>query len=169
MVASPNAAQVTRHIGAMTLTLKSDLEIELSRVFNAPKRLVFEAHARPEHVRQWWGRGGTTMTSCEMDFRPGGKWRYVIQKASGHAYAFRGEYREIVAPDRFVQTFEFEGMPGSVGLETYTFTEHDGQTTLRTISHFDSIATRDAVIQSGMEKGAAEMWDRLENLLSTLQ
>ena len=110
MVASPNPAHVTRRIGAMRLTLKSDLEIELSRVFNAPKRLVFEAHARPEHVRQWWGRGGTTMTSCEMDFRPGGKWRYVIQKASGHAYAFRGEYREIVAPDRFVQTFEFEGM-----------------------------------------------------------
>jgi uncharacterized protein YndB with AHSA1/START domain len=154
----------------MTLTLKSDLEIEFTRVFDAPRRLVFEAHAKPEHVRRWWGPRDTTMIACEMDFRAGGKWRFVLRKESGFEIAFFGEYREIVVPERFVWTFGFDGMPpGPAGLETYTFTEHEGKTTLVSVGHFDSIESRDAAIASGMEHGAAETWDRLAELLPSLR
>lgn len=167
MVTRSSASETSRQIGAMTLTLKSDLEIELTRVFNAPRRLVFEAHSKPEHVRQWWGRKGATLTTCDMDFRPGGRWRYVMRKANGKEYAFRGEYREIIPPERLVQTFEVEGMPGT-GLETLIFTEHDGKTTLTTTSRFDSREARDGVIESGMEIGAAELYDRLEEHLRSM-
>lgn len=167
MVTSNSANQTSRQVGAMTLTLKSDLEIELSRVFDAPRALVFEAHSKPEHVRQWWGRKGSTLTVCDMDFRPGGKWRYVMRKANGKEYAFSGEYLEIVPPERLVWTFGVEGMTGA-GTEVYTFTERDGRTTLTTTSRFDSIEARDAVIQSGMETGAAELFDRLEEHLRTM-
>jgi uncharacterized protein YndB with AHSA1/START domain len=161
-------APVSRQIGAMTLTIKSDLEIELTREFNAPRHLVFEAHTKPEHVRRWWGPRGHEMTVCEMDFRPGGKWRYVTRKPNGKEYGFGGEYREIVPPERFVWTFGFDGMPGEPGLEVYSFEEHDGRTTLRSYAKFDSVEQRDGVIASGMEKGAAEMWDRLEEHLATM-
>jgi uncharacterized protein YndB with AHSA1/START domain len=160
--------RTTRRIGAMTLTVKSDLEIELTRVFDAPRLLVFEAMSKPEHLRRWWGPRGSTMPICEIDFRPGGAWRFVIRKPGGQEYAFRGEFRDIVAPERMVQTFEFEGMPGAVSVETMTLSEHDGKTTVTSISRFDSIEARDGMIQSGMEKGAAETYDRLEELLRTL-
>lgn len=168
MVTSNSTKPISRQVGVMTLTLKSDLEIELTRVFDAPRRLVFEAHSRPEHVRRWWGPRGTTMTSCEMDFRPGGAWRYVLRKANGKEYAFRGEYREIVPPERLVWTFGFEGMPGEPGVEAFTLAERDGKTTLTAVSKFDSVEQRDAVIASGMEKGAAETYDRLEEHLRTM-
>ncbi len=85
-----SSTPVSRQIGAMTLTLKSDTEIELTRVFNAPRRLVFEAHSKAEHVRRWWGGGpGITMIVCEMDFRPGGKWRYVLRKDTGQEVRIR--------------------------------------------------------------------------------
>lgn len=169
MSSSHDVQRVSRRIGAMTLTVKSDLEVEFSRVFNAPRRLVFEAHARPEHVRRWWGPHDTTMTACELDFRPGGKWRFVLRTGRGQEVAFFGEYREIVTPERFVWTFGFDGMPGPPGLETYTFTEAGGTTTLTSVAHFDSIESREAALASGMEKGAAETWDRLEALLPSLR
>lgn len=168
MGTNSSTKQTSRQIGAMTLTLKSDLEIELTRVFNAPRRLVFEAHSKPEHVRRWWGQQGTTLAVCDMDFRPGGTWRYVIRKANGKEYGFGGEFREIVPPERLVWTFGFDGMPGEPGVEVFTFEEHDGKTTLTTVSKFDSVEQRDGVIASGMEKGAAEMWDRLEEHLRTM-
>lgn len=165
MSTSPDLERMSRRVGAMTVTLKSDLEIEFSRTFAAPRRLVFEAHAKAEHVRRWWGPRGSTMTACDLDFRPGGKWRFVLRTADGQEVAFHGEYREIVAPERFVWTFGFDGMPGPAGLETYAFSEQDGRTTLVAVSHFDSIESRDAALQTGMEQGAAETWDRLEDLL----
>jgi len=168
MSASDSQAPATRHVGAMTITVLSDLEIEMTRVFAAPRRLVFEAHSRPEHVRRWWGPRGGSMTTCEMDFRPGGVWRFVITKPGGQQYAFRGEYREIVPPERLVYTFEFEGMPGSITVDTITFAEHEGRTTLSCVSRMDSIEARDAMLQSGMEHGAAETYDRLEELLASL-
>ena len=168
MKATSDVKQASHRVGAMTVTVRSDLEVEFSRVFDAPRRLVFEAHAKPEHVRRWWGPRDTTMVSCEMDFRPGGKWRFVIRKSGGEEYVFFGEYREIVAPERFVWTFGFEGIQGEPGLETYTFTESGGRTTLTAVARFDSIEARDAAIASGMEKGAAETWDRLEELLRAL-
>jgi uncharacterized protein YndB with AHSA1/START domain len=158
---------ITRKIGAMTLTLKSDVEIELSRTFEAPRELVFEAHSKAEHVRQWWGSKDTTMPVCDMDFRPGGGWRYVIRKPNGKEYGFGGTFVEIVPPEWFSWMFGVDGMPGE-GLEVYRFTEHDGKTTLTTTSHFPSVEIRDAVIASGMENGAAELFDRLEEYLGTM-
>ena len=163
-----NNTVASRQIGKMTLTLKSDLEIELTRVFNAPRHLVFEAHSKCEHVRRWWGGPDSAMTVCQMDFRPGGTWRYVVQKRTGQEYGFGGEFREIVPPERFVWTFGFDGMPGQPGEEIYLFEEHDGKTTLRTYAKFESVQQRDGVIASGMEKGAAAMWDRLEEFLPTM-
>ena len=110
-----------------------------------------------------------SIVSCEVDFRPGGKWRIVHRDADGDEIAFFGEYLEIVRPERIVWTFGFEGMPGPPAIETYRFTEADGKTTLTSVSRFDSIESRDAAIASGMEKGAAETLDRLEALLSSLR
>ena len=163
-----NNPPISRQVGKMTLTLKSDLEIEFTRVFNAPRRLVFEAHSKPEHIRRWWGPRGTTLAVCEMDFRPGGKWRYVIRKENGREQGFGGEYRDIVPPERIVWTFGFDGMPGEPGEEVLTLTEDSGVTTLKAYSKFKSIEQRDGAIASGMETGAAETWDRLEELLPAI-
>ncbi|MGH7614229.1 MAG: SRPBCC domain-containing protein [Gemmatimonadales bacterium] len=149
----------------MTLTRPSDRELQLTRVFDAPRRLVFEAHTTCEHLRQWWGPSRFSVSSCEMDFRPGGAWRFVQRGSDGQEYGFRGVYREIVPPDLIVRTFEFEGMPGHVSLETLTLVERDGQTTLTSRSLFDSKEDRDGMLQSGMEAGAAETMDRLAEYL----
>ena len=108
------------------------------------------------------------MVVCEMDFRPGGKWRYVLRKTSGKEVGFGGEYREIVPPEWFSWTFGFDGMAGEPGLEVYRFEERDGKTTLISTATFDSVVQRDGVIASGMEKGAAELWDRLEEHLPSM-
>lgn len=168
MPPSDRGTPISRQVGAMTLTLKSDLEIELARVFNAPRHLVFEAHSRPEHIQRWWGPRDQKMISCAMDFRPGGRWRFVLRKPNGREYVFFGEYQEIAPPERLVWTFGFEGMPGEPGVEVFTFEEHDGKTTLTAVSRFDSVEQRDGVIASGMERGAAETYDRLEELLRTI-
>lgn len=152
----------------LVVTLPSDREIEMTRAFAAPRRLVFAAHSSPEHLKHWWGPRGFTMVSCEMDFRPGGRWRYVLRKPNGLEYAFRGEFREIVPPERIVWTFEFEGAPGDVAVETLTLVERDGITTLTTRSVAASREARDAVLQSGMEAGAAETWDRLEEYVGRM-
>jgi uncharacterized protein YndB with AHSA1/START domain len=151
--------------GRLTVTTPSDREIVMTRVFDAPRALVFEAHSRCEHLQQWWGRGNPL--DCDMDFRPGGKYRFVEHAPDGNSYAFRGEYREIVAPERIVQTFEFEGMPGHVALETLVLEEHAGKTTLTSTSLFDSIEDRDSVLSSGMEAGANQSMDHLAELLAT--
>ena len=153
----------------LVVTLPSDLEIQMTRVFAAPRRLVFEAHTSVEHMQHWWGPRGFTMVSGEMDFRPGGAWRFVLRKPNGLEYAFRGEFREIVPPERIVWTFEFEGAPGQIAVETLTLVERDGITTLTTRSVAASREARDAVLQSGMEAGAAETWDRLEEYVRGMQ
>jgi len=165
---SNSAGMTTRQVGKMTVRVISDLEVELTREFNAPRRLVFEAMTTPEHIKRWWGTRGASMIVCDVDFRPGGRYRFVIRKDRGQEYAFRGEYMEITPPERIVQTFEFEGMPGSISYETLTLTEQDGKTTLRARSRMESIDALNAMLQSGMEAGAAETYDRLEELLATL-
>lgn len=155
--------------GAYTLTLPSDREIMGTRVFDAPRRLVFEAHASCEHVRRWWGPRDLALVRCQMDFRPGGAWRFVLKREStGTEFAFRGEYREVVPPERIVLTFEFEGMPGHVSLNTLTFAERNGQTVLTSVQRFDSVEDRDGMIESGMEKGASETMDRLAEHLARM-
>lgn len=145
----------------ITIGLPSDREIVLTRSFRAPVARVFEAYTGPEHVRQWWGPHGDEMVSCELDFRPGGRWRFVQRSPNGEQYAFSGEYREIVPNERIVQTFEFDGAPGEVSVETITFLGNHERTTVRMHSVFPSRAARDGMIAAGMEGGASDTMDRL--------
>ena len=153
----------------LSVTTPSDREIVMTRTFDAPRELVWEALSKAEHMREWWGPRGFTMPVCEMDFRVGGAYRFVQQGPDGVEYAFRGEFREIVAPERLSWTFEFEGMPGNVSVDTMTLTEEDGRTTITSTSVFDSVEQRDGMLESGMETGAAETYDRLAELLEKMQ
>ena len=159
----------TRQVGAMTVSLPSDREIVLTRTFDAPRELVFEAHSKAEHMRQWWGPRKYEIALCEIDFRPGGTWRMVHRGPDGEEFGFHGEYREIVPPEKIVWTFEFEGAPGSVSVETATFEERDGKTILTASAVYDSAEARDAMLQTGMEDGAADTYDRLAEYLATLR
>ncbi|MDQ3381243.1 MAG: SRPBCC family protein [Actinomycetota bacterium] len=151
------------------MTTPSEREIVMTRTFDAPRELVWEALSKPEHMREWWGPRGFTMPVCEMDFRVGGAYRFVQKGPDGAEYGFRGEYREIVPPERIGWTFEFEGMSGSISLDTMTLTVEDGKTTITTTSVFDSVEQRDGMLESGMETGAAETYDRLAELLEEIQ
>ncbi len=154
---------------ALTVTTPSDREIVMTRVFDAPRDLVFEAHSSCEHMSRWWGPRKYEIASCEMDFRPGGAWRIVHRGPDGEIPGFRGEFREIVRPERIVWTFEWEGMPGHISVDTLTLEERDGKTTLTATSVFDTALDRDGMIQSGMEEGAAETYDRLDEYLEVLK
>jgi len=153
---------------AATLTFPSDREMVITRVFNAPRKLVFEASTTPEHVRQWWGPRGTSLAVCEIDLRPGGKWRYVIRGADGQEFGFSGVYREIVAPERMVYTEEFEAMPGTGYVVTATLEERDGKTTLTAHLLYQAKEHRDGHLQSGMEGGMQETHERLDELLEQM-
>lgn len=154
---------------ATTLTMPSDRELVITSVFDAPRRLVFEACTRPEHVRRWWGPRRFTMTVCEIDLRPGGAWRYVLRdNETGREDAWSGVYREIVPPDRVVNTEGWEGLPGHDYVVTTTFAERDGKTTVVNHLLYDSVEDRDGHVQSGMEPGMRESIDRLGELLATL-
>jgi len=152
----------------LTVTTPSDLEIVLTREFDASRALVFEALSKPEHVRNWWGQASSTLAHCEMDFRPGGRWRFVERDKDGQEWGFRGEVREIDPPERIVQTFEWEGLPGHISVETMQLEDLDGRTRITVTSVFDSVEDRDGMLQSGMEQGAGESYDRLEAYLKTL-
>ena len=160
---------VAKSNSAYKVTLPSDREIVMTRVFNAPRELVFKAHVDPTLIQQWWGLRAYTTIVDKMDVRRGGAWRFIQRRADGSEEGFHGEFREIVPPERFTWTFEWEGMPGHMGVETYKFEEHAGKTTLTTTSVFGTLEERDGVIASGMEAGANESADRLEELLASLQ
>jgi len=154
----------------LTLTTPSDREIVMTREFDAPRELIFEAHSSCEHVNNWWGPRKYSFELCEMDFRPGGKYRFVHRGPDGvEEHGFRGEYREIVPPERIVWTFEWEGMPGHISLDTLTLEDlGGGRTKLVSHSRFDSKEDRDGMLQSGMEEGAGETYDRLAEFVQTL-
>lgn len=150
----------------LAVSTPSDREIVMTRDFDAPRELLFMAHSSCEHVRKWWGRGHSM--DCDMDFRPGGTYRYVEHVPGGGGdHAFHGEYREIVEPARIVLTQEYEGMPGHVATQTIDFAERDGKTTLTMTAVFESTEDRDAVLRSGMETGANQSMDHLAALVST--
>ncbi len=140
-------------------------EIIMTRVFNAPRELVYQAFTDPTLIPQWWGPRYLTTTVDKSDVQHGGLWRYIHQDPDGNINAFKGVYHEVVAPERLVYTIEFEGMPGHIGLETITFEEQDGKTTMTDKGVFQSVEDRDGMIQSGMESGAIETMDRLAELL----
>jgi uncharacterized protein YndB with AHSA1/START domain len=151
------------------MTLPSDREILIERVFDAPRRLVFDALTKPEHVAHWYGPRAMTLTSCEIDLRVGGAWRYVLRDPAGNDFGFSGEYRDIVPPERLVSTENFEGIPpGHDYLVTVTLDEQDGKTTLRSHLQYKTPEDRDGHIQSGMEPGMRETYDRLAEHLATM-
>lgn len=164
----PQYVPTTKLSDTFKLELRGDREIYMERQFDAPKRLVFLAHSKAEHMRNWWGPRGFETTFCELDFRVGGKWRIAHKGPDGVEYGFHGEYREIVPNEKITWTFEFEGMPG-VAVETVTFEEKNGRTILRASSIAPSKEARDGMAQSGMEWGARQTWDRLDELVATLR
>lgn len=155
--------------GTTQFATPTDLEIVVTRVFDAPRELVFKAMTDPELIPRWWGPRNHTTTVDTMDVRLGGAWRFLCRDSDGTEYAFRGEIREITPPERIVQTFEFEGMPGSISVETLTLEEHDGKTMVTVTSLFDTVEERDGMLQSGMQEGASQTYDRLADLLEELQ
>jgi uncharacterized protein YndB with AHSA1/START domain len=150
-----------------TLTLPSDREIVLTRVFKAPARTLFEVWTKPEHVRKWYGVRSTTVTVCDIDLRVGGAWRWVVTRP-GMEVAFSGVFREIDPPRRLQRTEVFEAMPGSESLVTLSFDEKDGRTTLTINMLFKSKQDRDGCLQSGMELGVKECFQKIDELLATL-
>ena len=152
-------------------TTPSDTEIELTRLFDAPPDLVFEAMTKPEHVVRWWGilDEGYSVPVCEIDLRVGGRWRFVGRGPKGDIPAFYGVYKQIEAPRLLVFTEIFEPFPDGESVVTQLLTPEGGRTRLTMTARYDSKASRDTVIGTGMEKGAAISYDRLEDLLGGLQ
>lgn len=151
----------------LDVQIVGDLEIVMTRAFDAPLDLVWEVHTKVEHLMKWWGRGHEM--DGELDFRPGGKWRFVEHGDNGESWGFRGEIREIVPRELIVQTFEWEGLPGHISVERLVFEEKDGKTLLTGTSTFANREDRDGMVQSGMETGANESYRALEAYLQSLQ
>ncbi len=149
----------------LEVSTPSDKEIVLTRRFNAPRELVFKAMTDPDAIPKWWGPRRYQTIVDRMEVRPGGAWRFINRDQDGAEFAFHGEYREIVPPQRLVYTFEFEGAPGHVSLETIVLEERDGVTYSVDTVRFDTREARDAMIASGMETGASESMDRLAELV----
>jgi len=152
-----------------TITTPTDREIRVEREFDAPRERVFAAITNPALIPQWWGPRGTATIVDQMDVRVGGAWRFVIENADGRQRAaFRGTYREISPPERVVQTFEWEGMPGHVAVETLELEDLGERTRLVTTSVFHTTGERDGALGSGMEHGVNETYARLDELLARL-
>jgi uncharacterized protein YndB with AHSA1/START domain len=156
--------------GTFEVTTPSEEEIRMTRLFDAPRQLVFEVMSKPEHVERWWGRlgEGYSVPVCEIDLRVGGKWRFVNRHPKGEA-AFHGEYREIDPPSRIVFTEIFEAFPDAVSVVTSVLTEEGSKTRLTATVRYPSAMVRDMVIASGMARGAGISYDRLEDLVAELQ
>ena len=152
------------------VTTPSEQEIRMTRLFDAPRELVWEAMTKPEHVKRWWGclNEGYSVPVCEIDLRPGGAWRFVNRHPGGEA-AFHGEYREITPPERCTFTEIFEDFPDAVSLVTSNLTDEGGKTRLTVTVRYPSKDVRDMVMASGMSTGAGISYDRLEDLVAELQ
>lgn len=158
--------------GTATVTLPTDEQILITREFDAPKHLVYKAWTTPELVKRWWSGDRGEVTIAEIDLRVGGTWRYVMVSSDDLEVGFHGEYREIVPNERIVSTEVFEGIPGVPGgeaLNSLTFTEVDGRTTLEILVEHNDKETRDMVIETGMEAGMQEAMDHLEQVAISLR
>jgi uncharacterized protein YndB with AHSA1/START domain len=154
-----------KNTGTLQVTTPSDCEIVLKRVFNAPRSLVFEALTKPELLRRWMGPRGWSMVVSEIDLKVGGKWRSVLRSPDGKDMGMSGVYREIAPPERLVSTEAFDDYPGET-LNTLSLSEENGRTTFTCRILYPSKEIRDMVINSGMEHGAAECYDKLAELLA---
>ena len=150
------------------MTLPLDRAIAFTREFDAPRRLVFEAWTRMDHVRRWYGCRASSLLSCEIDLRPGGAYRFVVLAPDGNEYPMSGVYQEIVPPERLVYTECFNGDPGSEAVVTLTLKERNGRTTLAVTSVYPTQQSRDAILKLGVEHGTTETLDRLAEHLETL-
>jgi uncharacterized protein YndB with AHSA1/START domain len=161
--------------GTATVTLPTDEQILITREFDAPKHLVYKAFTTPELVKRWWHAKRGEMTIAEIDLQVGGKWRYVMVADGGIEVGFHGEYREIVPDERIVSTEVFEGLPEGVSEEegatvnTATFIEADGRTTVTILVQAANKVSRDAIIESGMEGGLQDAMDLLEQVAVSLR
>jgi uncharacterized protein YndB with AHSA1/START domain len=142
--------------------------IDITREFDAPRDLVFRAYSDPELLVQWLGPRKYKMTIERWDVRDGGKWRYVHSDDDGNSWGFHGVFHGTQSPDSMVQTFEFEGAPGHVALESLVLEEKGGKTIMRNHSVYQSVEARDAMVESGMEEGMNDGFDRLDDLLGKL-
>ncbi|TMH96033.1 hypothetical protein E6H37_04105 [Candidatus Bathyarchaeota archaeon] len=149
------------------ITTPNDTEIRIERTFDAPRDLVFRAYTDAKLLPQWMGPRKYKMKIEQMDIRPGGRWRFLHIDTDGTEYGFHGEFREIVRPERIVQTWNFEGMPGE-SIQTALFQENHGRTTVTSIVKFERKEHRDGMLASGMESGLNEGYDRLDELLRTM-
>jgi uncharacterized protein YndB with AHSA1/START domain len=163
---------VTRVANSETfkVTTPSDREIRMTRLFDAPRHLVFEAMSKPEHIKRWWGclGEGYSVPVCEVDLRPGGAWRFVNRHPNGEA-GFHGVYREIAPPERVVFTEIFDPFPDTESIVTAVLTEENGKTRLTVTCIYPSLEVRDTVLKTGMANGAAISYDRLEEVARELQ
>jgi uncharacterized protein YndB with AHSA1/START domain len=162
--------QSAQQRNGLTITLPSDREILITRVFNAPRRLVFAAWTQPEHVKHWFGGcSSMKLVICDINLRVGGTWRYVLHDPNtGTDFGLSGEYREIAPPERLVATERYESVPNSDRLNTLTLTEHGGKTTLCIRIQHPSKEQRDGHLQSGMELGLRATLDGLEEHLKSM-
>ncbi len=158
-------------MNATTMELRSDREIIITRMFNAPARIVFDAWTKPELVRRWWApkSHGVVVALCEADIRVGGDYRYVLRQAGGDEFGFSGQYSEVTPHSRLVYTQIFEPMAnaGAV-IVTVTFDERAGKTYLTSHEMYPSKAAREAALAAGMEHGMRESMDQLDNLVASL-
>jgi uncharacterized protein YndB with AHSA1/START domain len=155
-----------KNTGTLKVTTPSDREIALTRVFDAPRSLVFDAFSKPELLKRWFGPRGWSLEVCEVDLKVGGGFRFVLRSPDGKKLGMRGVYREIVPPQRSVHMESFDDYPGESQV-TAVFVEQGGKTTLTATVLYPSREVRDIVIQSGMEHGAAESYDKLAELLES--
>lgn len=154
--------------GTAVVTLPTETQILITREFNARKHLVYRAWTTPELIKRWWSANRGEVTVAEVDLRVGGTWRYVMVTEGGFAVAFHGEYRELIPNEHIVSTEVYEGMPEGEAVNTLTFTEKEGRTTLTVLVQHTSQEHRDAHINSGMEAGMQEAMDLLEQLAVSL-
>jgi uncharacterized protein YndB with AHSA1/START domain len=155
---------------ALTITTPSDLEIAMTRLFDAPRHLVFDAMTRPEHVRHWLGCAELPMTVCEIDLRVGGAYRFTLRSPEGRDTTLQGVYREVVRPERvvFVERILMPGFTSDEYQVTSTFTDVAGRTRLTTTILHNSKDNRDGHLNSGIERGVAPAYDRIAEVVATM-
>jgi uncharacterized protein YndB with AHSA1/START domain len=154
-----------KNTGTLKVSLPTEREVVMTRVFDAPRRLVFDAVTKPELLMRWFGPRGWSLVVCEADLKVGGAWRWVLRGPDGRDMGMRGVYKEITPPERLVSTESFDDYPGE-SLNTLILSEEDGKTTFTITVRYASQEIRDAVIKSGMEHGAAECYDKLAEMLA---
>jgi len=141
------------------------LEVTVTRMFDAPRELLYKVFTDPKHKAMWWRCNTVTNISVQMDVRPGGTWRIIQKDEDGKEFAFHGEYLQVIPSEKIVNTSEYEDMPGHVITETTTFAEQEGKTKLTITSHFQNVEDLEGMIKAGMESGTRDSMEHIEELL----